>query len=138
MKNDSTGKKVFCISCRPIFSFLFGETSENIISHMLWNARQVLNSIFADHVWALPCPQLYALGIRFIYIYIYILMRMWFFIFLWVNICVYKGFRTGSTKDWNIPFVYMGRQEYWNHPLILSLMNFKPCIGVMVFSEREK
>lgn len=30
------------------------------------------------------------------------------------------------------------RQQYWNHPLLLSLMNFKPSIGAMVFSEAEK
>lgn len=36
-------------------------------------------------------------------------MRVLFFIFIWVNICIYKGCRTGSTKDWNLPFVYTGR-----------------------------
>lgn len=37
-------------------------------------------------------------------------------------------------------FIWEGlcKQQYWNHPLLLSLMNFKPCIGMMVFSEAEK
>lgn len=30
------------------------------------------------------------------------------------------------------------RQQYWNHPLLLSLMNFRPSIEAMVFSEAEK
>lgn len=50
MKNDSTGKKLFGISYRPIFRSLFGETSENVISRMLRVVLQVLNSVFANHI----------------------------------------------------------------------------------------
>lgn len=57
MKNDSTGKNniyiyVYDISInfRDPFSFLFGETSENITNHMLRDICQVLNSIFAEDI----------------------------------------------------------------------------------------